>query len=367
MRGRVIAIMGAGNGGQALAAYAQSLGYTVRLWDRSAEKIAQLRERQTIRTYGALNVEGRPDLFTTDPEALMQGADYLFVVTSADAHATVARLIAPFVNNKMVVVLNPGRTAGALCFRETLLNCRVLELPPILETASLLFTCRLMHTGAVHILAIKQEVQMAGLPKPSGNEAYWDDFGLIYQNPALVDSTLITGLDNIGAMLHPPLMLFNAGWIEQRKVPFRFYVDGAGEHVVELIEQLDRERIRLADELSVDVLSLAEWLVHVYGTASGSLIERLHNNPAYQSIEAPTSLNHRYLLEDVPTGLAPMADIGRLLGLPCPAMDAVVSMTTRILGYDQLPSTRSLSSLGLSRASREVLLDAFSGCRNPSA
>ena len=57
----------------------------------------------------------------------------------------------------------------------------------------------------------------------------------------------------------------------------------------------------------------------------------LRSNPGYQDIKAPTTLNHRYLWEDIPTGLVPISDMARALDIETPTIDGVIDEGSRII------------------------------------
>lgn len=357
------AIIGAGNGGQAFCAWLKHLGGRVQLWDRDPNRLEQLREASVIRAHGAINAVGVPDLITSDIREALNGALIIMVMTPASAHDNVAELIGPYLSAKQTIVLNPGRTAGALAFRNALSRYPNAAQCRVIETQSLLFTCRIKDNGIVEVYAIKKQVQIACLPKPTGKEDFWSAINTVYVNPRIETSTLITGLNNFGAIIHPVLMICNAGWIEKRPptMSFRFYHDGVSAHVAAMIERMDHERMILAQRLGVNVWSLSKWLSSAYQNAECVVGRLLSTNPVYADIEAPRTIRHRYLFEDIPTGLVPMADLGRHVGLRCCSMEVIVKMAEQLLGVDLNKNARTLARLGLEHQNAEQILRSFEG------
>ncbi|MDZ7837274.1 MAG: hypothetical protein U5N58_04580 [Actinomycetota bacterium] len=49
-------------------------------------------------------------------DKVIKGADVIMVVVPANAHASIAQRCAPYLEDGQIVVLNPGRTCGALEF-----------------------------------------------------------------------------------------------------------------------------------------------------------------------------------------------------------------------------------------------------------
>lgn len=85
----------------------------------------------------------------------------------------------------------------------------------------------------------------------------------------------------------------------------------------------------------------------------GDLYEALQNNISYQGIKAPQfsdvndKLGLRYVIEDVPTGLVPFAELGKKLGIPTPAISSIIHLANIIYNTDFTANGRNLRQLGL--------------------
>ncbi len=74
------------------------------------------------------------------------------------------------------------------------------------------------------------------------------------------------------------------------------------------------------------------------------------------TIKSPPSLDHRYIREDIGYGLVPMAEIGKLLGIKTPVMDALITLASTALGVDFRVEGLTLEKMGLAGATREQTL-----------
>jgi len=128
-----------------------------------------------------------------------------------------------------------------------------------------------------------------------------------------------------------------------------------------LLEKLDAERLAVARAYRVTVLSAREWLEEAYGVNEISLYEAIQKNEAYAGIKAPSEINVRYLTEDVPTGLVPLACLGRIAGVPTPIMDAVIVGASRLLGVDFRENGRNEKNLGLDGLGKDEILTVING------
>jgi len=340
------AVLGAGNGGQTLAAALTADGHQVRLWDVDEALMAALAKRRVIRTVGAMELEARPDALCSTVAEAVEPADVVFFVVPAHAHRSVAKELAPVLRADQIVVLNPGRTAGALDVRRTLEESGCADLPVVAETQSLLFTCRGGEPGVVEVLAVKCENRMACLPWDRSGEVE-ARLGGIYRGLVMADTTLATGLGNIGAILHPGPVLLNTGWIESRDRFFAHYYYGISPRIAAFLETMDAERLAVAAAYGVKLRSVKAWHEDVYGGRGEDLYATLQQNSSYASLDAPRSLGHRYMTEDLPTGLVPISELGRAAGVPTPFVDLIVDLARAITGIDHREQGRNLRSLGL--------------------
>ncbi|HSQ05617.1 MAG TPA: NAD/NADP octopine/nopaline dehydrogenase family protein, partial [Burkholderiales bacterium] len=90
----------------------------------------------------------------------------------------------------------------------------------------------------------------------------------------------------------------------------------------------------------------------VYGVREATLTEaakRLTYNAdgAYQATGKPKTLQHKFILEDVPTGLMPTSALGSAAGVKTPAIDSLVQMIGTMTGWSFANDARTLEQLGL--------------------
>ncbi|MBM3212647.1 hypothetical protein FJZ33_10530, partial [Candidatus Poribacteria bacterium] len=84
-----------------------------------------------------------------------------------------------------------------------------------------------------------------------------------------------------------------------------------------------------------------------YSAVGKNLYEALQANTAYNGIMSPDTLNHRYITEDVPMSLVPMASIGDMLGVPTPTIKAIIQLASNIHNTDYMKQGRSAEKLGI--------------------
>jgi opine dehydrogenase len=155
------------------------------------------------------------------------------------------------------------------------------------------------------------------------------------------------------------ITLLNAGRIEAG-VPFQFYTEGVTPHVARVLAAADTERLRIARAYGVPYRSLQAWIAASYGHHGADIHTAVAGNPSYAAIKAPTTLVHRYLLEDVPTGLVPLVELGEAAGLAVPTLRTLAEMARITLG-DVWQPPRTLEALGLDGVGPEEIRIAVEG------
>ena len=343
-----VCVAGAGHGGLAMAGHLSLIGCRVNLYNRSPERLNAVRMAGGIHVTGEVQGFARLNLITTDPSEALTDVDLIMVVVPATAHENMARLLGPHLAEGQVVILNPGGIGGTLEFTEALRRLKVNTFCFLGETETLLYASRIVNPGQVRIFSIKSAVPVATLPGYHIPDIL-DTLRKLLPYFVPGDNVLKTGLNNMSSVFHPAIMLMNAAWIEETKGNFDFYHQGISPSVARILEALDSERIRVAEKMGVRVLSAREWLYLAYGVAGKNLFEAIQANYGYRGIKAPHTLDHRYITEDVPSTLVPIASLGDHLGVPVPIMKNIISLASLLHGCNYQMMGRTVEKLGLAR------------------
>jgi opine dehydrogenase len=110
----------------------------------------------------------------------------------------------------------------------------------------------------------------------------------------------------------------------------------------------------LGFELTPVIEVSLEWYGHE-GARGNSIYEVLSTNPVYVQDTAPATLQHRFLLEDVPYGMVPMESLGRVTGVPTPVTSAIVTLASELTQIDFRSQARDLKYLGLEGIGMQAL------------
>jgi opine dehydrogenase len=161
----------------------------------------------------------------------------------------------------------------------------------------------------------------------------------------VLDIALLNG----GPMIHPALILMNAGPIEHFD-RWDIHKEGTQPAIRAVHDAFDAERIAVREALGYPAphWTLAEYYgeaaekrsmygarAHVTLTGSGDWREKIDLR------------THRYMREDIQLGLVLMASIGRLAGVAMPVTDGLLALASAVTGEDLFANGRSLANLGL--------------------
>jgi opine dehydrogenase len=342
-------VIGAGHGGKAMAAHLAIMGADVALWNRTFDHISVIQKRHGIElesAEGGPHGFGKLNVVTSDIGEAIAHAQVIMVVLPSSAHADIAKAAAPHLKDGQIVILHPGRTLGAIEFVKVMRDNGCTADVTVAEAETFIYASRSDGPAQARIFRIKEAVPLAALPSKH-NEMVLNAILQVF--PQFIDGVdvLHTGMNNMGAIFHPALTLLNAGWIEHTHGDYQFYIDGVTPSVARVLEVLDRERVTVASSVGIRARTALEWLQLAYDTTGEDLHEAIQNQPGYYGIKAPTTLNHRYIFEDVPMSLVPMASLGMRYGVSVRGMESIIRLGSFIHKTDYWRRGRTVERLGL--------------------
>ncbi len=346
-----ICIIGAGNGGSAIAGDMTLRGHRCRLFEfqEYAENINPIIAQGGIHVTGVARTGfAKVALATLNLEEAVKGADLIMVTTQALAHERVARDLASHLSEGQTVVLWPG-SGGTLAFRkvwdEASMNRRVF----LAEGVTFPYCCRrLQGPGTVNIHRIDgPRMLLAALPA-TDTEAVIKAISGTYSNavkPAA--SVLEPALYNVNIIVHPVGALLNMGRIEHSKGEFWMYKEGLTPSVKKVIYRMDAERMALFKALGYHPYTYDE----IFWDSFNMDVAQF----AADSSKGPFNMQDRYITEDIPMGASLTVSIARKAGVPMPTYETMIHLASVINDRDYYAIGRTLENLKLADLSLEEL------------
>ncbi len=357
-----VAIIGAGNGGCAAAVDLTQRGFEVRLYGRSASTIAPLQARGGIEHEGVLG-DGVAviSVITTDAGEAIRGAEAVVIMGPTQAHVNMAQTVAPHLRPEQILFAAPGHTLTLLA--HTLREAGHHQ-PVTCESTTLPYICRKVTSERVKVSRTAGKLKFAAFPSTRTAELA-ERLKPLFPAISPVPTLLDTVFPYTNAIHHPPALLCNIGRAESTGGDYYHYYDGITPSVGRIIDALDAERLALAKAFGCQLNSLSEYFFEIgytdeHGRSGGTAYSTFHNSEPNRWIKAPASVDHRFFNEDVPYGLVPLTELGRLAGVAMPASEAVIELASIATGkpYREMGLTlERMGIAGLTIAKLQTLLE----------
>ncbi len=325
-----VAILGLGRTARAAAAYLMEKGCRVTMWGRDPAVVEQL-ARDGLTVTGACAGHYAPAV-TGDLAGAVRGAEWIFVLTVASGHAPVARRLRGVLEVGQKILIFNGNW-GAYEFWQELRDEAEEKQVEIAETGAQIFLAD-YEGPACHIKSIKQEISLATVHPAAARDICRQLSGLF---PQFVpdENVVSTSLNSSNPVMHTPIALFNITRMENGE-DYSFYGDAATRLTLAAVEKIDAERCAVTQAAGASPVRCVDIINSFWPDKYATLYEAVKNNKSYLSGKGPKTVKHRYLEEDLPFGMAPVALLGRLYGVATPNIDAMLSAYRWLMDVDYL-------------------------------
>ncbi|KAI0200929.1 putative NAD/NADP octopine/nopaline dehydrogenase [Astrocystis sublimbata] len=362
-----VSIIGAGNCGCAFAADLENRGIRVLLYAHPDHS----RNVDTIRGNGYLDsigkVEGRfyPTV-STDMEETLQFSNVVIIAVPSYGQENILSELEKFDVSKHIIIAASGNFF-------TLVAHKRIRARYLLETSASPYGSRMVggqqheqqHLAeswyGINVFGFKTVMPIGALPTDIGAHLR-AEIGTIFPGSLQWCSNVVeAALYNFNGVLHPITAIMNAGWIEHTKGDFFFYQEGMSLSVTKIMQEVDNERVAIGNAYGSQLSSCLEQMNTYYGLNHKSLNEFAKGSSLHSTMKlCPTSMEHRYLLEDLPYVLVPWYELGLKAGRQSPFIQSLILWSSMINNTDYLRTGRNLKSLGFADWSRDEIVDMIS-------
>jgi len=365
----LVAVLGGGNGGHAVAANLSLAGFKVNFFElpQFAESFEKVLRTKEIQIQG-ISVDGVAKLnhATTDIRQAIKDAEVIFVITPAFGHKAMAEVCVPFIQDGQIIVLMPG-SGGSLEFVNMIKQKKVKREITVAETCTLPYGARLKGPGHVSVLINAVILPTGVFPSKKTGEVI-PKLRQFYPTIIPAKDVLEAAINNPNPIVHPAATLLSATRIEHSKGEFYLYAEGMTPAVARTYESLNEERLSICkvmgyrlhhwDNLEFKGYNLGETEEECrYRILNTSMDAAFGKDGIYAGIKmkGPERLKDRYVTEDVPYGMVLLSTLGDLLGVPTPTHDAVIRLASVINRTDYWKTGRGVKQLGLSKFDKKRL------------
>lgn len=354
-----VAIVGAGPVGRATAAYLAHHNTPVALWSpsgKSTQALAIGGGRGRLAYEGALQGEVEIGLLAT-PDALAK-FDVVVVAVPGHAYPAVLPRVAPHLHGGQLVIVSGALSLAPLWLYER--AGQAGDRPTVASWGTTLATARQAGPAKVLINTLRSKFEVAAIPAARLSAALQTCQALFGERFSTCDNILATALLNVNPVAHVAEVLPNLTRIDKRENWPLF--DNLTPSAARIGEAVDLERQAIARAFGFNVRSIHEHTHLSYHVPLGSYAEMaVAIHAKYGGPPGPTTLEHRYVLEDVPFGLVFYESLARIVDVPVPNMSAAITLISSAYGRDLRQDNPLLQELALAQSGAAVLLARCAG------
>jgi opine dehydrogenase len=358
-----VAVLGGGNGSFAAAGDFALQGHDVSLWRRATAEVAEHRAAGSRILLKDSN--GQHDvhlaLVTSDIAKAVNDAELILCPAPAFAQPDIAGQLAPHLTDGQVVFLPPA-TFGSMIFAAAAREAGNRAAVSFAETGTLPWLTRKHGPFEVAITIRAKRLPVGVFPLRSADHAL-DVIGRAF--PGAIEpcgDVLSAALMNAGPIIHPPLIVMNAGPIEHFD-RWDIHKEGTQASIRRVTDALDAERVSIRKALGYSAPHFP--LAHHYASEGEQWMygrgshDRLTDSGDWR--ERLVLTEHRYMREDLRLGLSFLVSVAELAGVATPLARAFLVIGGAIGGEDFMKSGRTLASLGLGHLNRDELQTVLRG------
>ncbi len=328
-----IAVLGAGNGGCAIAGHLSFVGHKVRLYEipELEEGFRPILEGEAVTMCGKAE-EGvvRLDLATTDIRSAVSGASTIIITVPAFGYGPMAERLVPHLEDGQLVAFIPGCFASIL-FLEEMRRQGVERDVTLAESATLPYAARLSDRTTVSIAGTSCLLPVGVFPAER-TATVIPKLQAWYPVIVAAKDVLDIALSNLNPVTHPAPVIMSTSSVEGSD-DFHLYRDGITDGVKRVMMAMDRERIEVREtcgyrDAHYGYHQFEPFEVFEDFFGKGCIVETGYK------LKGPSSMTDRYITDDVPYGLVLFSSLGRKAGVKTPVCDAIIQLASTVNGED---------------------------------
>jgi opine dehydrogenase len=386
---RRIAVIGAGNAGQCIAADCSLAGKEVRLFEfpefgkfiesiwhtRRIEIVGPQRNGKGFKREGIATI----DLVTTDLQEAVKGAGIICISIRANMYESLFRSLIPFLEDGQVITLYPDNF-GSLIFRRIMREMGSTKRVVIGGWSSLPYGARILKLSEVNeVYILYRAITLRGDTLPSKDQKKF--FEIMKQLPIMDtvdmsagDTVIDIGFSNVNPILHVPATLLNMGAIDNwgtifgdSNVFYDIYRHGFSPNVAKVQIALYKEEFAIAEKMgvgiqpyeTVDFLSRTSILGQEF-MGKGFAIPFEKKIPPEEWMKylpgERFTVESRYITEDIPVGCRVFYELARKFSIAVPIIESMINLGSVVSEKDYFAEGFSLKDLGIDQMDRDQLL-----------
>ena len=353
-----VAVVGAGNGGTAVATDLAYRGHEVTLiktsksiHDDNFDYLLDNEGRMTLDEFGEYKTANIAHV-TRDLSAV-KGCPVVIIYVQTNYHEAVIERLSEHLEDGQILLINPGYLSTAYVLK----HCKKDII--VAEATSSFIDCRIKELGMIKVGFRNVRNPIGIYPRSRREEAIkiLDQLGfpLFY-----VNSVVETALHNPNLIVHTVGAVMSIPRVEKTNGDYVMYHEVFTPSVWKILEKLDSEKMDVLEHLGFERMPYVEACKFRNSLDDDRDAKEVFFWYAAMPTRAkgPTSVESRYITEDVPQGLVMLEALGKSLNIPTPIATSLIELAGAALGRDMRAEGRTPEMLG-----EDNILSILDDCR----
>ena len=342
-----VSVLGAGNGGCAVAADMSLKGHKVTLI-KTSNSIHNENFKHLLENNGDISLiedgitkETSIKKVTTDL-SLISDSEVIIIYIQSRYHEELIKRIIPYLKPGQILLFSPGYMSTAFALKHGVGKDIILA-----EAESSFIDCRITRPGVVTVSFRNKNNPLGIFPSNKKEEAssVLNKIGFPF---SYLSSVAEAGLHNPNLIVHTVGAIMSIPRIEKTHGNYVMYHEVFTPSVWNILEKLDNEKMDILEKMGYERLPYVEAC-------------KIRNSPNdkrsakevfmwYASmptaVPGPTVVDSRYISEDVPQGLVMLESLGKYFNVKTPVTTALIEIASAALQRDLRVDGRTVENLG---------------------
>lgn len=333
-----VAVLGGGGTGCYIAAELKLRGFSVNLYEEREywqENIQGIIDNGGVEMTGlGLNGFAKLDLITDNLAHALEGTELVVVSMVAWRHEKLARDLKPLVTDNTAILLSAGNFGSIRLKQAFGPDCRAV----VGETSGNMFSCRMLEHGAAIAAGQYTAKAVAAFPAVD-NERLIERVSKFYPcTPA--KNVFECALNAPNVVIHLAGSLLNTCGVE-RNPEFALYRDGLSAGVISCQKSVEQEKKQVMDAMGYRMV------IHTDHMERLVQYDKFPELDCFRSLAGPSSMKHRYIVEDATIGNSILMQLAQRLGIATPTVRALVQIAGAVNGENYFDKGLKLEDLGI--------------------
>lgn len=354
-----VAVVGAGNGGCAVAADMAYRGIDVTLvktsnvvHDDNFNFLCENGKKMTLIDFGENGCMDPENMKKVEKKGILSDVtrdlsvisnmDVIIIYIQTNYHEQLIKKMAEYIQDGQIILINPGYFSTAYILK----YCGDKDIT-IVEAQSSFIDGRIIEPGKFRVgfRNVRNPLGVYPSKKLEFAKEKLDQLGFPF---FYMKNVVGAALHNPNLIVHTVGAIMSIPMIDSMGKDFCMYHYAFTEHVWKILEKLDSEKMDVLERMGYERISYVE--ACKFRNSSDDSLDAKQVFFDYASMptraKAPTTVESRYICEDVPQGLVMLEALGKSMQIPTPICTALIELASAAVDKDLRAEGRTPKRLG---------------------